>query len=170
MLVQQIDSSVIVALIGVLGGVLPVGITYVVTKNKEIDANTREERTKRYDGLISALVTFIDDLNRIQTGYADKPERDTVTNFIMAYHRSSAYASDDVLEKCNKLVTLMINKEGKSEDHDIDLDIEAVKDRIIDIYEAIRLDINPKAKYSKVIALWPKEHEVKMPSQPDKQK
>jgi hypothetical protein len=146
LLVEQIDQNIIIALIGVLGGVLPVGITYVFTKRKEINANIREEKTKRYDGLISALVTFIEDLNIIETGYADKPKPDTVTNFIMAYHRSSAYASDDVLKKCNIFVRMTDNPEK--------FELDDIRNGMKDIYKAIRLDINPKAKYTDVGVIW----------------
>jgi hypothetical protein len=50
MLVQQIDSSIIVALISVLGA----GISYALTKNKEINENIRQKKTERYDDLIGA--------------------------------------------------------------------------------------------------------------------
>lgn len=52
------SEAIIIALIGVLGGVLPVGISYVYSKNKEINASIRQEKIKRYDELIDDLTLF----------------------------------------------------------------------------------------------------------------
>lgn len=102
MLVERIDQTSIVALIGVLGTVLPVGISYVLTKNKEIEAHVREEKTKRYDDLIGALVKIV----------RSRPlDDDPLDNFITAYDRAMAFASDLVLERCNHFAQWLYDRE-----------------------------------------------------------
>jgi hypothetical protein len=144
MLVLQIDPSIIVALIGVFVGVLPVGMTYVLTKRKEINANIREEKTKRYDDLIGALTAIV------TSGFRN--DADSMIKFYMAYNKASAYASDLVLEKCNDLLT-RFKKES-----DTGVLTPEGSDRIIaiinDVYGAIRKDINPKSRYLRVDTFW----------------
>jgi hypothetical protein len=146
MFVLQIDQTIIVALISVLGGVLPVGMSYVLTKNKEIDFDIRQKKTQRYDDLIDTLTIIAND-------------HKSMNNFIMAYNRASAYASDPVLEKCNDLLT------GFKKEAETGVLTPAGSDRIIniinDVYKAIRKDINPRARYFKVHTFWaePKEGE-----------
>ena len=148
-LVQQIDPGIIIALIGVLGGLLPVGMTYVLTKRKEINANIREEKTKRYDDLIGALAAIV------QSGFTN--DADSMNKFIMSYNKASAYASDLVLEKCNDLLGAF-EKETQAEEF-----TPEGSDRIIaivnEVYGAIRKDINPRARYPRVRTFWaePKE-------------
>jgi hypothetical protein len=144
MLVLQIDPSIIVALIGVFVGVLPVGMTYVLTKRKEINANIREEKTKRYDDLIGAVTAIV------TSGFRN--DADSMNKFYMAYNKASAYASDLVLEKCNDLLT-RFKKES-----DTGVLTSEGSDRIIaiinDVYGAIRKDINPKSRYLRVDTFW----------------
>ena len=173
MFVLQIDQTIIVALISVLGGVLPVGMSYVLTKNKEIDFDIRQKKTQRYDDLIDTLTIII------TSGFAN--DHKSMNNFIMAYNRASAYASDPVLEKCNDLLT------GFKKEAETGVLTPAGSDRIIniinDVYKAIRKDINPRARYFKVHTFWaePKEgessnqlnkrgEEVKSSNQPDNRK
>lgn len=168
MFVLQIDQTIIVALISVLGGVLPVGMSYVLTKNKEIDFDIRQKKTQRYDDLIDTLTIIAND-------------HKSMNNFIMAYNRASAYASDPVLEICNDLLT------GFKKEAETGVLTPAGSDRIIniinDVYKAIRKDINPRARYFKVHTFWaePKEgessnqlnkreEEVKSSNQPDNRK
>ena len=145
-LVQQIDPAIIVALIGVFAGVLPVGITYIITKNKEINANIRQEKTKRYDSLIDALAMIVSDIYRKPPNTTGTLDIDVVSvnKFINAYNRASTYSSDLVLERCNDLTLALGKREAK---------ITQVRNLIIGVYEAIRLDINPKAKYTTIAAI-----------------
>jgi len=152
MLILQIDQSVIIALISVLGGILPVGITYVFTKNKEVNATIREEKTKRYDDLIEALAKIANVVHISKPkSIVDHNELlvNVLNNFITAYHRASTYADDLVLQRCNELASEITKQKETHEAY-----ANALVDHIRDVYEAIRLDINPKAKYSKVAALW----------------
>jgi hypothetical protein len=149
MFVLQIDQSIIIALIGVLGGVLPVGISYMLTKNKEIDFGIRQKKTERYDDLIGALTEIT------KSGFTI--EYNLMNDFIMAYNRASTYASDPVLEKCNDLLA------GLKKEAETGVLTPEGSDRIIgfinDVYTAIRKDINPRARYCKFVTLWaePKE-------------
>lgn len=147
MVFLQIDKTIIIALISVIGGVLPVGISYVLTKNKEIDANIRQEKTKRYDDLIDALMLVV--RGGFET-FANDPE--LFNNFNMSYHRASAYASDPVLRKCNDLLIEITKgvKSGKLTPGAAD----KIIDTINEIYTAIRQDINPRARYFRVYTLW----------------
>jgi hypothetical protein len=154
MLLNQIDPVIVVALIGVFAGVLPVGLTYVFAKNKEIDANIRKQKTERYDDLISALTAIV------TSGFRN--EYDSMNKFFMAYNRASAYASDLVLEKCNDLLT------GFKKEADTGRLTPEGSDRIINIinevYGAIRKDINPKARYLRVNTFWAEAKEDEMRS------
>src|SRR5437867_12846469 len=132
MLVEQIDPTITVAIIGLIGAILSVGLPYVLTRNKEIDLSIRQEKTQRYDELIAAVIALTGDVLRNEYEY------NILTDFIKAYHRSSTYASDEVLAKCNELVNLLMQAP----------DIEGIKNCILNVYEAIRLDINSKSKYS----------------------
>jgi hypothetical protein len=57
--VEQIDQNIliaIIALIGTLAGtVLSLGIPYLLSRNKEIDAAIRQKRTERYEELTVSL-------------------------------------------------------------------------------------------------------------------
>jgi hypothetical protein len=139
MLVQQIDPTITVAIIGLIGAILSVGLPYVLTRNKEIDLSIRQEKTQRYDELIATVIALTGDVLRNEYEY------NILTDFIKAYHRSSTYASDEVLAKCNELVNLLMQAP----------DIERIKICILNVYKAIRLDINPKAKYSGIALIWP---------------
>lgn len=97
------------------------------------------------------------------------PETDTITKFIIAYHISSTFASDDVLRRCNELVASMVNTGRIQNEFQLKEAVEAVKDRIINIYQAVRLDINPKAKYLKIGTLWPVYDQRKQNEGSDKQ-
>lgn len=152
MAVLQIDNAIIIALISVIGGVLPVGISYVFTKRKEIDANIRQEKTKRYDDLIDVLTMIVGDGFKT---FADDPK--LLNNFIKTYYRASAYASDHALEKCNDLLT-EINKGAKTGEITPDASSKLV-DIINEIYAAIRQDINPRARYFIVHTLWTERKE-----------
>ncbi len=167
MLDLQIDLNVIIAIIGLLAAVLPVGLPYILSKNKEVDASIREQKTVRYDELINAIAIIVRDIDKIEGDHASTFEDATINNFIAAYYRASTYASDLVLERCNDLIG-EINKQEGSDIKTLKerIDFQKVQVRILAIYEAIRLDINPKAKYSKVQVLWPVEDEVKPPGQP----
>ena len=149
MLVLQIDQSSIIALIGLLGTVLPVGISYVLTKNKEIDASIRQEKTERYDNLIDALVMIA----------RSKPDDDdALNNFNTAYNRAMAYANDCVLERCNDLhAWILEQKLLENQNHLEKADMGQLRTQrnalINGISKAIRLDINPKAKYFRTLAL-----------------
>jgi hypothetical protein len=135
-------EAIIIALIGVLGGVLP----YVYTRNKEINASIRQEKIKRYDELIGALRMFF------RKGFENDPE--IMNEFSKTYVKASAYASDLVLEKCNDLLT------GFTKGVDTKTRVMTAEaankllDIIEDIYAAIRKDINPKARYFKVRTFW----------------
>jgi hypothetical protein len=141
MLVQQIDPTIIVAIIGVVGAILTVGLPYVFTRNKEVDLIIRQEKTKRYDELIGVLIKINDITYRSDQA---KLFFNVFNNFAAAYLRASTYSSDDVLKRCNDF-----NYELRKPE----TDTNAIRRRISDIYGAIRRDINPKAKYSKVWAL-----------------
>lgn len=160
MLIEQIDQAIVIAIIGVLAAVLPIGISYVLTKNKEIDFSIRQEKTERYDGLIDSLVVMVGKIGIIERGDDTKFDSETVSKFITAYHRASTYASDLVLQKCNDLVLELMKQKGETEE---------LKDRVIDIYGAIRRDINPKAKYSTIGVMWPAKG-VKSSNKSDKGK
>ncbi len=149
MLVLQIDQTTIIAIIGVLAAVLPVAISYVLTKKKEIDFSIRQKKTERYDDLIGALTLII------RSGFVG--DHESMNDFIMAYNRASAYASDLVLEKCNDLLS------GFTKEAQTGVLTPAAGDILIDIindvYKAIRKDINPRARYFEVGTFWaePKE-------------
>lgn len=146
MLVEQIDQSSIVALIGLLGTVLPVGISYVLTKNKEIDVGIRQEKTERYDVLIGAVVR----LSKSNPG-----DQEAFDNFTTAYNRAMAYASDLVLKRCNEFALLLEDQAIESESELLDETGVLERNRhIAAIFAAIRFDINPKAKYSAIGPLW----------------
>ena len=157
MLVQQIDPTIIVAVIGILAAVLPVGITYVFTKNKEVDLSIRQEKTKRYDTLIDALNMLVGNIDK--KSLDEKDIREIINRFITGYNRASTYASDLVLERCNDLAVEIMSKRE---------DNVGIKYCIIDIYEAIRMDINPKAKYHSLYAFWTLEEEDKSSGSPIK--
>ena len=139
MLIQQIDQSSILALIGLLGTVLPVGTTYVFTKRKEINANIREEKTKKYDALLTSLTKLVGKS-------VGKPDTDIIQNilsndaaiddFVMAYYGAAAYASDSVIEACHNFFMSVTSKT---------IDTAKIILQVSDIYSAIRFDINPRA-------------------------
>lgn len=171
MLVQQIDINVVIAIIGLLGAVIPVGFSYLQSKNKEVDASIQQQKTDRYDGLIRAIEMMFRDIVEIETGRAPTYKGDTINNFITAYYKASTYASDLVLKSCNDLIMEIKQREGSDiKELKDQIDFEGVQGLILDIYKAIRLDINSKAKYSMVQVLWPVEDEVKPPNEPDNQK
>jgi hypothetical protein len=159
MLIQQIDPTVMAAIIGLIGAILSVGLPYVFTRNKEIDLSVRQEKTQRYDELIASLIDFTGDVERIEQDSAYVWNFNTLTKFIKAYHRSSTFASDDVLEKCNELVNLLMGEPEKSDMKETKegTGTEGIKTHIVNIYKAIRLDINPKAKYLGIAIMWPTE-------------
>jgi hypothetical protein len=154
MLIQQIDPTIIVALIGVFGGALPAVITYFFTKNKEVDFSIRQEKTKRYDDLMKALFAFVKQVNTYKEEGHHKMFVDAINDYMSAYHRASAFAHDDVLRKCNDLHDEIEGGPEDSAEY-----VAALTDHIRDIYKAIRMDINPKAKYSSVEALWTASNE-----------
>lgn len=141
------SEAIIIALIGVLGGVLPVGISYVYSKNKEINASIRQEKIKRYDELIDDLTLFF------KKGFESDPE--IVNNFSKTYVRASAYAGDHVLEKCNDLVNGFTEfTKGTKTGEMTPQTSNNLLDIINDIYSEIRKDINPSARYFKVHTFW----------------
>jgi hypothetical protein len=144
MLIPQIDPTIIVAIIGVVGAILSVGLPYVFTRNKEVELSVRQEKTQRYDGLIEALVMigneFVTDKGYVTHGLTPN----TFNTFIATYNRASTYANDDVLRNCNSLVDALMR--GKRNTNRILGDITS-------IYQAIRLDINPKAK-AEFVGFW----------------
>lgn len=142
----EIDQATIIALIGVLGGVLP----YVLTKNKEINATTRQEKTKRYDNLIDSLAMILSVIARKDVD--DKVVIETVRIFVTAYNRASTYASDLVLERCNDLANGITEAKDGGEQSQ-----EKIRILIGSIYKAIRKDLNPKADYFTVGTFWPNE-------------
>jgi hypothetical protein len=75
-----------------------------------------------------------------------------MNNFITRYHRASAHASHFVFEKCNDLLT-EITKETETGELSSDA-ANKLLDIINDIYTAIRKDINPRARYFRVVTLW----------------
>lgn len=157
MLILQIDQNIIIAVIGLLGAVLPVGLGYIYTNHKEFNESIRQERTKRYDDLIEVLIKIGSILHtyRPENVTHRKLLSSIMHNFVSAYHRASTYASDLVLEKCNELVAEMLKKKESEKIY-----VRDVMDRIVAVYVAIRLDINPKVKNSKVNALWTKVEEL----------
>jgi len=151
-LILQIDPGIVVALIGVFAGALPVGLSYVATKNKEINANIRAEKIKRYDDLVGAITAIV------MTGFENDHKQ--INHLVSANNRAHAYASDLVLEKCNDLLDAMTKEvqTGVLTPDGSDRIIAAINQ----VYVAIRKDINPKAKYSDVRTIWavPKEGKV----------
>lgn len=94
MLIEQIDPTIVVAVIGLVGAVLSVSLPYFFARNKEINASIRQERTRRYDDLIEALAAMY---NAVSNPVDKKVLHGTVKNFVTAYNRASTYASDQVL-------------------------------------------------------------------------
>ena len=151
MLLQQIDNTVIIALIGVFGGVLPAVLSYWFTKNKEVDFSIRQEKTERYDDLMKALARMY----RVVNSYNGEDEShrkmlyDSIHDYQSAYYRASTFAKDNVLKRCNDLHDEILKDRGEEDDF-----LGPLTDRIVDIYKAIRKDIYPRAKYYSVNAVW----------------
>jgi hypothetical protein len=110
--------------------VLTVGLTYVFQKKKEIDASIRQKKAEMYDELVRSLTVA-----NANTHWTDEKE---VNQFILAYYRASAYASQEVIEACSQLLTTLENPELK-------LKLDLVTDRINAIYNSVRKDINKRA-------------------------
>jgi hypothetical protein len=82
-----------------------------------------------YDDLVQS-VTIINKTHIYQ-------DINAVSNFIKAYYRASAYASDKVIEACNEFLTSLEKKET---------DTVKLTEHISNIYNAVRQDKNPKSK------------------------
>lgn len=125
---QLVSDEIIVALIGVAATVLTVGLPYVWSKNKEIDADIRQKKQEMYDRLVETLTSVV------KSRCAIKEDMDA---FLLAYNKSSAYASDEVVHACKDFFIHFINQEK---------DDSMLTKRINAIYNAIRKDINPSAE------------------------
>jgi hypothetical protein len=52
---MQIDSGVLVAVVGLLGSAMTAGISYVLTKRQQLEAQWRESKRTHYQNLVSAI-------------------------------------------------------------------------------------------------------------------
>jgi hypothetical protein len=127
-LVSDGSIEIITTVITAAVTILVVGLSYVASKNKEIDADIRQKKQKMYDELVEALTAVV------KTLWNDEKAMDA---FILAYNKTSAYASDEVVDACQEFFIHLINKEKNN---------SMLTKRINKIYNAIRKDLNPKAK------------------------
>ena len=124
----MVSDEIITAIIGAAVPILVVGLSYVSSKNKEINAHIRQKKQEMYEGLVETLTAVGQSL------YENKENMDA---FILAYNKASPYASDEVVDACQTFfIHLMNNKK----------DDGLLVSRINGIYDAIRKDVNPEAK------------------------
>lgn len=67
-----------------------------------------------------------------------------------------AYASDLVLKRCNEFTIWLQDIEFVLPDDKVEQEREQFEERnryVEGIYEAIRIDINPKAEFSKILSI-----------------
>jgi hypothetical protein len=128
MLVSEGLIALLVATITAAATILSVGLPYVWSKNKEINADIRQKKHEMYDGLVETLTAVVKNL------WTSEKDMDA---FILAYNKSSAYASDEVVHACKEFFIHLINQEK---------DDSMLTKRINAIYNAIRKDINPSAE------------------------
>ena len=96
-IMPDVSTETIAAIIGAAVPILVVGLTYVSSKHKEIDANIRQKKQEMYDELVKTLTSVVN------THLNSKEDMDA---FNLAYNKSSAYASDKVANACKEFFTL----------------------------------------------------------------
>jgi hypothetical protein len=134
-LVSDGSTEFITAIVGDVVTILVVGLSYVSSKKNETNVNIRQKKQERYDELVEALTTIV------KTLWTNEKDMDA---FILAYNKTSAYASDEVVNACQAFFIHLINKEK---------DDGMLTKRVNEIYNAIRKDINPKAKPFRLLIL-----------------
>jgi hypothetical protein len=127
-LVSDGTTDIIVAIIGAVISILVVGLSYVSSKKNETNVNIRQKKQERYDELVEALTAVTKNI------WEDQKDMNA---FILAYNRTSAYASDGVVDALEAFFILLIQNEK---------DGSKITKSVSAIYNAIRKDINPKAK------------------------
>ena len=90
-LVSDGSTEIITAIIGAVVTILVVGLSYVSSKKNETNVNIRQKKQERYDELVEALTAVV------RTLWTNEKDMNT---FILAYNKTSAYASDKVVNAC----------------------------------------------------------------------
>jgi hypothetical protein len=127
-LLTVVETQVITALIGAIVTIVSASLVYFFTKAKEIEVDKKQRKLERYDDLLSRLTEFVN----------NPLGDDTLYQFILAYYRASAYASNAVLNACYEILS-KIEKETVSNEP-----MYVSEEMINNVHNAIRRDINPK--------------------------
>jgi hypothetical protein len=95
-------------------------IGYIFNKAREIQVNIKQKKLERYDDLVGKLTVFV----------SNSTNRDKQQEFINAYYKAGAYASDEVLQKCDALLSALEQSDQ----------VTNLEPFINEVYNAIRQD------------------------------
>ena len=138
----EVNVDVVVAIIGAVAAVLAAAIPYFLTKLKELQIEVKKTKLQRYDDLLSKLSEFF-----------NRPDDITASELVLAYNRSTSYATRAVLIACHDFLKEMkiewkrrqsIPSTNRYEELVDSLESDKTRDIASKIFYAIREDVDPE--------------------------
>jgi len=130
------NMEITIAVIGIILTALSIALPNYLAKKNEIQNQVRERKLERYDDLIEKFTKFLD----------DPSDKQSTFNFIEAYNKSSAYASEEVLESCHKLLEAIRGRSQKRQNNSNYTISDKEQDELLisDVFTSIRKDVSSK--------------------------
>jgi hypothetical protein len=142
-MVLEVNAEFIGAIIAAVAAVLAAAIPYFLTKQKELRMELKKTKLQKYDDLLLGLSQFF-----------NKPDAENATKLVLAYNRSTSYATRPVLKACNDFLSAMKIEwkrrqalpGGKDHLNELVNSLESDDTREIasKIFYAIREDVDPE--------------------------